>query len=174
MVITFVRHFETEWNKQGKLQGNADISIAEVEAEFLQSCQAQLPKQAFDEVYVSPLVRTQQTATELGYQHFKISGLLSEIDFKEYEGQLKTRLLNVDNQSWIKSPFHSVLQEPLMELSGRVNQFIDELENSQQENILVVGHGAWLRLCYATYVLQNQNKMNAIKSPNGWVWSMEI
>lgn len=171
MKITFVRHFETPWNQMGKLQGSADISISAVSEALLTKTQQILPTVVFDKVYVSSLKRTQQTAAALGYRDFEINPLLAEIDFKQFEGLQKADLLAFDNGGWVKSPFDSVLQDSLQSMMHRIDSFLDSL---QAENVLVVGHGAWLRLCYAKYKLQKIDEMNQISSPNGWVWTLEI
>lgn len=171
MKITFVRHFETPWNQAGKLQGSADIAIAPASKELIQSTLASMPTNIYDQVYVSPLMRTQQTAIALGYPEFQISEDLLEINFKEFEGQRKSDLLKFDNGIWRRSPFDSVLRDSLDELSERIDNFMQSLHS---ENILVIGHGAWLRLCYARYVLETPNEMNQVHSPNGWVWTLEI
>ncbi|MCZ8186644.1 MAG: histidine phosphatase family protein [Beijerinckiaceae bacterium] len=101
--IYFVRHGETDWNREGRLQGRTDTdlnprgraqakAVAEtlrlaVEADFGAGALAALP------VYASPLKRTRQTA-DLLLEALAVPGLapgleprLAEIGFGHWEGR---------------------------------------------------------------------------------------
>ncbi len=63
--LYFVRHGETEWNKIGKFQGSADVSLnnigkiqADLTAEYIK-------KFKFDKIYSSPLKRAFETASKI-------------------------------------------------------------------------------------------------------------
>lgn len=64
MKIYLVRHGETEWNKEGRLQGRKDVSltqhgIAQMEDIGKWFCDTKVP---FDEIIISPLRRAVESA----------------------------------------------------------------------------------------------------------------
>ena len=85
--VLLVRHGETEWNKDHRLQGHSDISLAEsgekqaaITGAFVR---AQNPRQA----HVSSLVRTQQTFGQFGLDlQPRIWDDLREQNLGEWEG----------------------------------------------------------------------------------------
>lgn len=85
--VLLVRHGETEWNKDHRLQGHSDISLAE--SGVLQAAttgafvRAQNPRQA----HVSSLVRTQQTFGQFGLDlEPRVWDELREQNLGEWEG----------------------------------------------------------------------------------------
>ena len=67
--LVLVRHCETEWNAQHKLQGQVDIPLNERGKE--QACELSyaLSKEAFHGIYTSHLKRAHQTATIIAFHH---------------------------------------------------------------------------------------------------------
>lgn len=85
--ILLVRHGETEWNKDHRLQGHSDIPLAETGTEQARITggfvRAQNPQQG----YVSHLVRTQQTYAEFGLDvAAEVVPELAEQNLGEWEG----------------------------------------------------------------------------------------
>jgi len=75
-------------------------------------------------------------------------------------------LLEETENLWIESPFSSELKENLVDLEKNIekmHQFLISLD----ENVLVIGHGAWIRMFIAKYVLGDSNKMNLMHIKNG-------
>lgn len=64
MIKTFylVRHAETDWNKQGKLQGHSDIPLSPIGVAQAQKLAPVLQKLKPEIIYSSPLQRALQTA----------------------------------------------------------------------------------------------------------------
>ena len=62
MKIYFIRHGETDWNKDGKLQGRVDIPLNEEGRHVAElTCEA-LKEEHFDIAFTSPLSRAYETA----------------------------------------------------------------------------------------------------------------
>ena len=62
MKVTFVRHGQTDWNRAGRMQGILDIPLNEKGLEQARETARLLKDEQFDAVYLSPLLRTRQTA----------------------------------------------------------------------------------------------------------------
>ena len=60
--LLLARHGETDWNREGRWQGHADISLNERGREQARALAKQLSGVAFDVIYASDLVRAHETA----------------------------------------------------------------------------------------------------------------
>lgn len=92
--IVLIRHGETPWNAEGRMQGRTDIPLSEVGAQQARIAgglvRAQNPRQA----HVSSLVRTQQTFEQFGLEVTPtVWDELCEIGFGEWEGEYGTELV---------------------------------------------------------------------------------
>ena len=83
--IALIRHFETEWNRQGRIQGHSDQPLAPDVAGNAAG------KRMHDEFaamvwYVSPLRRAIQTAELLGVAEIHCDARLMEMKWGDWEG----------------------------------------------------------------------------------------
>jgi broad specificity phosphatase PhoE len=163
MQVTFIRHLPTEWNKKTWLQGRRDIEISPITDIFQKGIadNQELLKsyEPFDYVLASTLKRTHQTAQLYGYQA-ETEQLLDELDFGPYEGLPKGQLIEAYGEKWTDNPKELVLGESIHDLEDRIVLFLDKYKEST--NILVFGHGSWIRaiLSYSQYGhINNMNKV---------------
>lgn len=155
MNIYLLRHGETDWNREGRLQGHTDIMLNQNgrgqighSAEIL----AGLPFD-FDLVISSPMLRARETAEivadRLAYAKEKIvmEPLLVERSFGEAEGFKVTEL--GEKYSFDQSLF-PVYQYPgaetMEELLKRAHSVFEKIVDTygNKQNILVAAHGAIL------------------------------
>lgn len=150
-LIIFVRHGQTEWNVQKKMQGREDIPLNEQglkEAELT----AQGIKNAcdttgivFDRVVSSPLLRASVTgeaiAKAIGCKTVYCDENVTERDF----GILSGTPFDHNSKYIMRDATEVPSLEPVSSLLDRVNKFIKE-NASTGENILVVTHGAVTRI----------------------------
>ena len=90
MKIYFVRHGETEWNKQKRIQGRVDIPLDEFGRMLARKTATGLAEIPFDVCYSSPLSRAKETATIiLEGRDIPIieDDRIIEMAFGEYEGK---------------------------------------------------------------------------------------
>jgi len=63
VILTLVRHGETDWNRQGRLQGSADVPLNEAGRRQARDRAASWPAdRPFDRVLTSPMLRARETA----------------------------------------------------------------------------------------------------------------
>lgn len=165
--ITLIRHLPTEWNKQGLLQGKRNIDISypnnKIQEEIQHNIKLLSKLSPFDLVLASTLKRTQQTAKWYGYL-FKIEELLDELDFGPFEGVSKRMLYKEYGNQWICNPGEIILGESLNHLEQRIRMFIDKYK--EYNNLLVFGHGAWIRAFVSLKQYGHINEMNKITVEN--------
>lgn len=61
-IVCLIRHGETDWNAQGKIQGRTDIPLNATGTEQAQQCGAYLSASDWDLIITSPLQRARRTA----------------------------------------------------------------------------------------------------------------
>ncbi|WP_313431080.1 histidine phosphatase family protein [Siminovitchia terrae] len=175
MQATFIRHLPTEWNKKTWLQGRRDISISPVTENDLKDIQANkeyLESLApFDLVLASTLKRTQETAQLYGYEP-KIEQLLDELDFGTFEGVPKEKMIESLGVDWIKNPLSITVGEPVRDLEKRIISFIQMYKRNK--NILVFGHGTWIRGIRSYLIYGNINQMNKMELKNNDYLSIQL
>lgn len=142
--INFIRHGEGEHNVAGIYSGKADNphQLTDKGVADCEALKAHLPN--FDQVYVSPFVRTKQTADILfGAGNYQLNDDIVEIDFGNLEGKpyrpVKERLQNPTG-------------EKLESVQSRMSQFIQDIaKNHPGERVAVVSHGGAIRYGRAAF-----------------------
>lgn len=62
VALCLVRHGETEWNAEGRIQGQHDVPLSAVGHKQAEALAGALAHEAFDAIYSSDLLRVRQTA----------------------------------------------------------------------------------------------------------------
>jgi len=166
--IYIVRHGETDYNRKGIVQGSGiDSSLNARGQRQAQAFYDYYKDHDFDAVYVSGLQRTHQTLApfkEAGY-HLKITPELNEISWGDHEGKHPTNQMNKEFRgmlaAWHEGQTH--LKTPNGEspddVSGRLETFVDALENTQEQKILLCSHGRTIRLLMCVFLHLPLKKM---------------
>lgn len=157
MKIYLVRHGETEWNRAGKIQGQADIDINEKGVAQAKKAAKRLENITFQRAFCSPLIRARHTAGILiGERDIPLTpdDRLKEINFGIWEG-IKYRETMENPSSAIYNFFKNPgayepgeNAESFTQLYARTDEFVKKVllpMEKQYETILVAGHGAMNR-----------------------------
>lgn len=175
MQITLIRHLPTDWNKKSWLQGRKDITLSPLtdndKKGILYNQELLKTLIPFDIILTSTLIRTQQTAKLYGYQPV-IEPLLDELDFGQYEGQSKEKLLEELGENWIENPLEIVLGESIKNVEKRIKYFLNRYKT--YSNILIFGHGAWIRAMLSYYHYGHINHMNKMIVNNNECFTISI
>ena len=157
----FIRHGQTQWNKQGIYQGWTDIPLSE-EGKKQARClrkRFENEKLKLDAVYSSPLQRAMQTAeamakakglTVIADDHFK------EINFGEWEGHTVAQLSEKHGKAYtdfFENPFiHPFPGEGSFDavIKRSVEGFELLLKKHEGANVAIVSHGGLLRVLIMT------------------------
>lgn len=154
MKLFLLRHGQTDWNLQGRIQGQTDIPLNYAGKGMALKAAAALRDIPFDRAYCSSLTRTRETldpvlkgrGTPVFYRD-----LLKEISFGEDEGVTFEEIKA--HREWsvagfFFSPASYVPRtgaESVGALRARARAFLDELSLSCRHlnNVLAVTHGAF-------------------------------
>ena len=160
MKLYFVRHGETDWNKQKKIQGSCDIELNEKGlAQALETAKL-LKDKKIDIILSSPLKRAKKTAEIIAEQlnvDVEVVDELKERNFGGFEGQ---EIVKIDFKSlWrLKEEVGVEGLEQMLELFKRVQLGCRKItEKYSDKNVLVVAHnGVCIPIrCYFDEGLKN-------------------
>ena len=138
MNIILVRHGQTDWNVKDLLQGQTDIELNETGKIQAKETAEKLKSIKIDEIYVSPLKRTINTAEEINKNRnieLKIEPRLIERGFGDYEGKSKVQFKKYWNYETNESDNNV---ESIKELFDRVYYFLKELENTYKNQDVTI------------------------------------
>jgi probable phosphoglycerate mutase len=148
--LLLVRHGESTYNAEGRLQGQADPPLSSrgrAEAEALARV---LDGVAPERVVASDLVRARETAALLGHPDAPTDARLREIDVGEWAGRPISDFPPGPEPSWRGGPLVPPGGEAWPDLVARVGGAVDELL-ADGGPWLVVAHGGVVRAA-VTYV----------------------
>lgn len=152
MLIYFIRHGETDWNKNGRLQGRVDIPLNEEGKKAALLTREGLKEVVFDVAFSSPLKRAYETAeiilTGRNVPIIK-DERLREVGFGAYEGVKRSEWdENIQNFfARTELYFPKGEGEHLEKVLEREADFLRELfgnDTYKDSTILVSTHGAAL------------------------------
>lgn len=145
-----IRHGQTDWNREGRLQGHADIPLnakgieqAQRVAHYLK--EKQIPITA---LYSSDLQRAQQTAHEIAklYSlHILLSADLREGDFGKLQGLTKQEMIDKYGKLNYEYLPDFLQAEPRHLVVKRIKSFLTRIAQKHKgQHIAIVTHGAAL------------------------------
>ena len=172
--IFLIRHGETEWNKQNRLQGNKDSPLTPCGMKQAREVKKSLEQISINHAYVSPLKRARDTLKII-------------LEDRELEATIKDNLREISLGPWEgKTRQETALSHPneyavfwerpdLFDLPGAdtfqelQNRMVDELEsifaNNKNKNILVVSHWVAIKVALAHYSSTPISHLSRITDP---------
>jgi probable phosphoglycerate mutase len=156
--IYITRHGETEWNKEGRMQGWKDSDLTEKGIDNAKKLGESLKYIDFDYIYCSPLGRAIDTAKYIRGNkgtEIVIKDSLKEMGFGIWEGMEheKVKELYTEQQFnfWNKPHLYAPADgESFGELIYRVDKALNDIiKNKTGENILIVSHTVVIKAIYA-------------------------
>ena len=147
MQLILIRHGETIWNKEGRVQGTSDIELSAAGLEQAHKLALSLKDSPIDAIHASPLKRAFQTAEIINTFHQKeieVHSELTEMDQGDFEGLTFKELMAHEKDflhRWITDPVSMKMPkgESLAELQERAWQPIQKII-AGGKNALVVSH----------------------------------
>jgi len=157
--IIMVRHGETKWNTENRIQGQANTPLTELGIKQAQQTGKALHKENISEIYSSDLGRAMQTAKVINkYLNLSITkkeglrernyGVLQGISFDELDDKFPVIRLNLNS----RDPNYVIPGgESIFQFSQRVSTCINSIiANSNASNLLLVVHGGVLERFFHT------------------------
>ena len=146
MRIYFLRHGETDWNVEKRIQGRTDIALNSNGVR-----QATLWRPYFDRirlagVYSSSLSRAMDTAVLATQRPPCVIDGLNERNYGEWEGRVWNDIADHDpdfDNRWRRADSRPPGGESRLEMQARVNRAMDSIVASHDSDsqVLIVAHG---------------------------------
>ena len=147
MQLILIRHGETLWNKERRIQGTSDIELSDVGIEQAKHLSLSLKDHPIEAIHASPLKRALKTAEIINEYHrreIQTHPDLMEMDQGDFEGFSFKELMACEKDflnKWIADPASVRMPngESLKQLQDRAWRTLESIIN-RQENALVVAH----------------------------------
>jgi broad specificity phosphatase PhoE len=155
--IYIARHGETEWNREGKMQGWQNSNLTENGKANALKLGESLKNISFAKIYSSPLGRALDTAKHIrGERDTEIilKDSLKEMGFGCWEGvdheEVRSKYPEQRHNFWHKPhQYCPVDGESYQELISRVDGFLKEIfSDVSEDNILIVTHAAVIKAIF--------------------------
>jgi len=173
--LILVRHGETDWNAEGRYQGQADPPLNARGREQARRVAQKLRDKGVDVIYSSPLKRALETAKaiadETGAPLF-IEPRLMEINQGVWEGKhvsdIQREYPEIFRQ-WEEDPWHTHIPggETLQQVQERVYAAIDDIiERHQGQTVVLVTHRTPIAMAKIRYQNLAPQLVRKIELPN--------
>lgn len=152
--LLIVRHGETEWNAEGRIQGHTDIGLSEKGRQQARSVARRLVDVPIDVAHCSDLSRTCETAKIILGERaipLQLTPKLREYHKGVFEGltavEMKDRYPDLYAASLLPDlDFAPTGGESIRQTSARMADFVAQVkEHHLDDTMLIVGHGGSLR-----------------------------
>ena len=153
--IILIRHGETEWNSQQRMQGHSNSDLSSVGQAQIQALGQWMKIVPFDHIYSSDSLRAKQTAeaiTQFSGHELKIDLRLREKNLGVFEGLTSEearerhpevfRLFKTAGSKYVIDEGESTQQ-----LQDRALEIVNEIRiKHPEERVLLVTHGGFIRV----------------------------
>ncbi len=163
--LYFIRHGETDWNLEKKMQGWIDTVLNQTGKNQAQTAILALKQYPIERIISSTLTRAKETALIIN-THFQVpftqTDAFKEINLGDIEGKTDSFIQHIDSQITLKIPTNDNECYPNGEswndVIHRVKQEIIHIATHfREKHILIVTHGGVLYKLYA--YITNETKL---------------
>ncbi len=159
--IILVRHGETDWNKQERMQGQTDVPLSSQGRLQADKVAKRLKEEPISAVYSSDLSRAYHTAKTIADEH-RLSVTkdadLREVDFGLWEGLHRKNVLENYKEmyhAWLHRPFEvrPPEGENFKEVQERAHKALLTIaKRHENETIVMVAHGGMIKSIICKYL----------------------
>lgn len=155
--LYFIRHGETEWNAENRMQGRLDSGLTLKGKNDARLLGERLKNTAFERIISSPSIRTLETARLIGgmkKNKIETDERLLEIHLGDWQGKTQAEI-----EKSFPSQFYSYWHKPeryqnqqgesFLDVKNRAAAFLDDLKTTTSSgNVLIVTHGVVIKTLY--------------------------
>jgi probable phosphoglycerate mutase len=180
-MIYLVRHGETEFNRERRLQGHVDSPLTELgrrqAAAVGRRLKALIDGQPGWRILASPLGRTRATAeivaAAAGIARIEIEPRLIEVSWGAWDGRLRSELAaacpKFAQSNWA---FDAPTGESYAAMRGRLAAWLAELQSEGERRIVAVSHGVTGRVLRGLYAGQPAETVMAHDAPQDAIFEL--
>ncbi len=178
-----VRHGETSWNAEARIQGHTDVPLTEKGIDQARRAGRKLADESFDVVYASDLARAFVTGEEIAAPHgLKVvpTPLLREANLGEWQGMTLKEVAERYPEQHAEYVKDSIGHRPpgaerLEEVIERCREFIAmAVERHPEERLAVAAHGGSVRGLLAAALGLGPELYRRIRMDNGSITVFDV
>ena len=186
MRIILVRHGQTKWNSEGRVQGRTDIPLNARGMAQAEAVGEWLSGRKIDAVYASPLMRAHDTAKAIADRQgvcVKLLGEMIEIDFGLWEEKTADELKKLYPEYWNDWSWHldeeksaNMQAESAYTILNRVKRALNSIfeENTAGSTAVVVSHTMPIKLIMANAIGLPLKSLQSIKVGNCGICELDM
>jgi broad specificity phosphatase PhoE len=175
--IYLVRHAETTWNLEGKVQGSRDTPLSIDGLAQTAKTVAFLSALQFDAIFTSPLIRARAIAEPVGVNlgiSLIVMPELREIEFGGWEGHTWNEIEAIYPATLAAWELKSLEARPdggesLGDVGRRAEKVRSRLESSSGDLVLVVAHGGFNRVLMSVLLDLPPSSYSSFTQPNACI-----
>ncbi len=180
MKLYIIRHGQTDWNVEGKIQGRQDIPLNDMGRRQARALADGMKSRPVAAVYSSPQKRAMETAEAIaGPLGLTVKAVpqLMEIGYGDWEGRSAEDILTTDRElyeSWWQHPATVAPPggETLNQVDERCRQAWDMIRSGMKGDTAVVAHGGTLAH-FIVHLLEGQPEAKEIVVSNASITTMD-
>lgn len=177
MRFFIVRHGETQWNVEGRFQGQKDIPLNERGIMQADAVSKRLAGHSFSAVVTSPLGRAKETAEKIAERSFCGTFIVdegfTEINHGEWEGCLADEVAAKYGdllKSWHSAPESVTMPgkfgESLKNVYDRVTKACDKITEKYTGDVLLASHDAVIKVLLCHWLNAPLSSFGRFQIPN--------
>ena len=181
-MIYLVRHGQTEFNAQGRLQGHVDSplteqGVAQAKA-FGQTLARLLDQGSAWQIVSSPLGRAYATAGHigqvLGTRNIETDPRLIELSWGDWDGRLRSELQTEHPDAFNASgwAFRTQMGETYEAVCQRMRHWLDSLPAEADRRVIAVSHGIAGRVLRGVYAGLSREKVVTQPVPQDAIFAL--
>jgi len=171
-MIVLVRHGETFWNREGRIQGHTESDLTPLglrQAEAMAAVVGDLVRRDGGDgwrLVSSPIGRARRTAERVAGATglpIEVDARLAEISCGEWEGKLRADIAHHHPEAFASREwfFGAPGGETFEDVTARAVDWLGSLPPEPERRIIAVSHGVWGRLLRGAYAgLGRQETLN--------------
>jgi probable phosphoglycerate mutase len=183
MRLIIIRHGESEWNRIGRYQGQADAPLSELGLRQAEALAGRLRNERLHAIYTSPLQRAARTAAAVARYHPDVplyaEPALLEIDHGDWQGlmvdEVKERYAD-GLREWRMHPTRAQMPngESFSNILKRVLDFKDRLLLEYPDrSVLISTHDVVVKILVSDVLGMNMDRINRIWVTNASISAIE-
>jgi broad specificity phosphatase PhoE len=181
-VLYLVRHGETEWNRQRRLQGRMDSALTEDGRAHARANGALLAREGVDHLLVSTLGRARETADLIRAEFaatIAYEDRLVERNCGVWEGLTIDEIESRFPDEWaqrIRDPYHHRPPggENLPDMLARIAPLAEQVRELPVRSVAIVSHGISGRVLLTHFLGLAPAAANKVRQPNDLVYRLEF
>ena len=182
-MIYLVRHGQTEFNRERRIQGHVDSALTELGVRQAKAV-GRLLRDLIREpqgwrIVSSPLGRAHATAelisAKLGGLPVELDDRLKEMSWGAYDGRLRAELEAQEPETFGKTgwAFDAATGESYEAVSARVGEWLDSLAPEPERKIIAVSHGISGRVLRGLYANLDRDAASLQDVPQDAVYLLQ-